>query len=154
MINPATGAPGRVVNLLKSENPNDKVWGVAYEIDEETWQSKVMKHLDHREKGGYTQHSIRFYPLEAADGLPPEEGVDVTVYVGQETHRQYAGPASIEEMAKTILTSVGPSGKNIEYLYNLAEAMKTIDPNDEHIFQLEKAVRLMEKHENTVPEKV
>ena len=54
------------------------------------------------------------------------------------------GPASLEVMAETILTSVGPSGKNIEYLYNLASAMRTIDPNDEHIFQLEKAVRCLE----------
>ena len=47
-------------------------------------------------------------------------------------------------MAETILTSVGPSGKNIEYLYNLANALRAIDPNDEHIFQLEKAVRGLE----------
>ncbi len=35
------GAPGRVVNLLKSQSPEDRVWGVAYEIDEETWSSQV-----------------------------------------------------------------------------------------------------------------
>ena len=137
------GAPGRVVNLLKSDS-DDKVWGVAYEIDEETWRSQVMKHLDHREKGGYSQHTIRFYPREAVEGVTQAQGVDVTVYVGQESHRQYAGPAPIEEMAKTILTSVGPSGKNVDYLYNLAVAMKDIDPKDDHIFELERAVRQLE----------
>ena len=59
------GKPGRVVNLIKSDNPEEKVWGVAYEIDQETWNNKVMAHLDHREKGGYNQHVIRFYPKEA-----------------------------------------------------------------------------------------
>ena len=137
------GNPGRVVNLLKSENPNAKVWGVAYEIDQETWDKKVMAHLDHREKGGYQQHTIRFYPKDEIEGLT-KEGVDVTVYVGLETHRQYAGPASLEEMAKTILTSVGPSGRNIDYLYNLASALQQIDPDDEHIFTLEKKVRELE----------
>ena len=48
-------------------------------------------------------------------------------------------------MAKTILTSIGPSGKNIDYLYNLAIAMRHIDLDDEHIFQLEKAVQNLEQ---------
>ena len=49
---------GRVVNLFESENPEEKVFGVAYEIDQETWNSQVMAHLDDREKGGYSQHVI------------------------------------------------------------------------------------------------
>ena len=71
-------------------------------------------------------------------------GVDVTVYVGLQTHSQYAGPAPIEEMGKTILTCVGPSGKNIDYLYNLATAMRNIQLEDPHIFDLEKMVRELE----------
>ena len=63
------------------------------------------------------------------------------LYIGKIVN---VGPASLEVMAETILTSVGPSGKNIEYLYNLANAMRSIDPHDEHIFQLEKAVRGLE----------
>ena len=47
-------------------------------------------------------------------------------------------------MAKTIQTSIGPSGKNIDYLYNLAKAMRHIDLDDEHIFELEKAVQNLE----------
>lgn len=134
------GAPGRVVNLIKADDDKHKVWGVAYEIDQETWDTKVMKHLDHREKGGYNQHVVRFFPREQAVGLP-SEGVDVTVYVGLTSHRQYAGPAPLEEMAKTIAESVGPSGKNVDYLYNLADALRSIDPSDDHVFDLEKCVR-------------
>ena len=33
------GAPGRVVNLLKSADEKDKVWGVAYEIDDQEWKN-------------------------------------------------------------------------------------------------------------------
>ena len=47
-----------MVNLFESENPEEKVFGVAYEIDQETWNSQVMAHLDDREKGGYSQHVI------------------------------------------------------------------------------------------------
>ena len=60
---------GRVVNLFESENPEEKVFGVAYEIDQETWNSQVMAHLDDREKGGYSQHAIRFYPREPIEGI-------------------------------------------------------------------------------------
>ena len=45
--------------MFESENPEEKVFGVAYEIDQETWNSQVMAHLDDREKGGYSQHVIR-----------------------------------------------------------------------------------------------
>ena len=31
-----------------------------------------MAHLDHREKGGYTQHSVQFYPRQAENGMPSE----------------------------------------------------------------------------------
>ena len=31
-----------------------------------------MAHLDHREKGGYTQHSVQFYPRQADNGMPSE----------------------------------------------------------------------------------
>jgi hypothetical protein len=36
------------VNLLKSEDNEDKVWGMAYEIDQKAWNEEVMQHLDHR----------------------------------------------------------------------------------------------------------
>ena len=32
--------------MFESENPEEKVFGVAYEIDQETWNSQVMAHLD------------------------------------------------------------------------------------------------------------
>ena len=40
-------APGRVVNLLPAD-PDSKVWGVAYEIDDKVWEETVRAQLDHR----------------------------------------------------------------------------------------------------------
>ena len=47
-------------------------------------------------------------------------------------------------MANTILNSVGPSGPNKEYLYNLAYALNEIGIVDEHVQELEKAVKILE----------
>ena len=60
------------------------------------------------------------------------------------TDKQYAGPAPLEEMAKTILNSVGPSGPNKEYLYNLAHALNDIGIVDEHVQELTKAVEMLD----------
>ena len=53
-------------------------------------------------------------------------------------------------MARTILTSVGPSGPNKEYLYNLCEAMRDLVPHvtDTHLLELEEAVKQLEAEEN------
>ena len=38
-----------------------QVWGLAYEISDEDWEGGVRDQLDHREKGGYSQHRARSY---------------------------------------------------------------------------------------------
>lgn len=136
------GAPGRVVNLLPGED-EDRVYGVAYEIDDNDWEEGVRDQLDHREKGGYTQHLATFYPGEGQEASEQQ----VTLYLGQITHRQYAGPDSLDAMASTILSSVGPSGENKEYLYRLAQALRELVPSirDTHVEQLEARVRVLEE---------
>ena len=112
---------------------------MAYEISDEDWEGGVRDQLDHREKGGYTQHSTLFYSQDS-------QTIPVTVYLGDTSHPQYAGPDSLDTMAETILTRVGPSGPNIEYLYNLCEAMRELVPqhSDPHLDQLEQRVRQLE----------
>ena len=134
------GSPGRVVNLLP-DSAESEVWGVAYHIEDSVWEGGVRDQLDHREKGGYTQHITEFYPEDSS--IDP---VSVTLYLGDIDHRQYAGPDSLENMARVILTRVGPSGPNKEYLYNLAKAMKELVPNvtDSHLEELDQKVRELE----------
>ena len=42
-----TGNPGRVVNLLPSEDPDSVVWGVAFQIDDDLWTNEVSFKLSH-----------------------------------------------------------------------------------------------------------
>ena len=142
------GAPGRVVNLLESDE-NDKVWGVAYEVEDSVWDEQIEKQLDHREKGGYNQNKTTFYPEMNSDNNIDSTSFDVIAYIGKVTDKQYAGPAPLHEMAKTILLSVGPSGPNKEYLYNLAQALRDMGITDDHVFGLEEAVKQLENTEFT-----
>lgn len=130
------GKPGRVVTLIKSEDPEDEVWGVAYEIAKDDAES-VRAHLDHREKGGYSSITELFHP---DDDIP--EPFQLTIYLATECNSNYLGPAPLANIARQIATSVGPSGKNIEYLLNLADAMRKISPHvhDPHLFELEAEV--------------
>ena len=71
------------------------------------------------------------------------------VYIGKVTDKQYAGPAPIDEMAKTILTSIGPSGPNKDYLYNLADALRDMNIKDDHVYEIEEAVKLLDTLKNS-----
>jgi cation transport regulator ChaC len=97
----------------------------------------VRAHLDHREKGGYTSVEELFHPDD--DTIDP---FPLTIYMATETNTEYLGPAPITQIARQIVNSVGPSGKNTEYLLNLAKAVRKISPHvhDSHLFELETEV--------------
>ena len=134
-----TGAPGRVVNLLATGSDEDIVWGIAYQVDDQVWNDSVCAQLDHREKGGYQQNVELMF---GSDFQP----LDVIVYRGDVTDKQYAGPAPLEEMAATIQKAKGPSGWNKDYLYNLAVTLRdVIGHQDPHVLELEEAVKKLDK---------
>ncbi|XP_022667450.1 putative glutathione-specific gamma-glutamylcyclotransferase 2 isoform X3 [Varroa destructor] len=130
-------SPGRVVTLLPTGIEEDKVWGVAYRIPDEEVES-VISHLDYREKGGFTRSKTLFFPKDSK-----VEPFEIIVYVAVEGNVNYLGPAPLDEIARTIAFSRGPSGTNVEYLFNLCKSMRELVPEvkDEHLFTLEAGVR-------------
>ncbi|XP_012532225.1 putative glutathione-specific gamma-glutamylcyclotransferase 2 [Monomorium pharaonis] len=172
--------PGRVVTLLASTNPDDEVWGLAYKISSENIEN-VVNHLDFREKGGYIKKTVLFYPCDfsksvqtvssnanvslndlsrtsfSTASLSPtldEAPFYLTIYIGEEDNPNFAGMESIDTIAKHILVSRGISGSNVEYLYKLASAMRTIAPGvqDEHLFALERVVKELEQEKDELLE--
>lgn len=130
-----TFQPGRVVTLLPSNSPDDKVFGVAYKIPDQK-RTEVIEHLDFREKNGYEKHTVTFYPFPDSGQL----GRNIVIYVATQHNASFAGHISdIEQISKQVYEAQGPSGPNREYVLNLANAMRQLFPNviDEHLFELE-----------------
>ena len=156
--------PGRVVTLVRTGEGHCD--GMAYRVDRAT-VAEVFENLDHREKNGYRRYDVTLQtgtpPVGAAsrprsvssepsslayseedrgrEAAPTTGCLDAVVYIAPTDNFAYLGPAPIEHMARQIATSHGPSGSNRDYLLELAEALRALNAHDEHVFELESAVR-------------
>ncbi|MAT85184.1 MAG: hypothetical protein CMD39_12940 [Gammaproteobacteria bacterium] len=138
---------------------------MAYRVDQAT-VTRVFENLDHREKNGYRRFDVSLQthtpPVGAASWprslsstpgpLGLDEGdrgreaaptgyLDAVVYIAPTDNFAYLGPAPLDDMARQIATSHGPSGSNRDYLLALADALRALNAHDEHVFELESAVR-------------
>ncbi|EPQ30548.1 uncharacterized protein PFL1_02073 [Pseudozyma flocculosa PF-1] len=91
-------------------------------------------------------------PHPTANGGPTRTGEDeeeevvivkdALVYVGLPSNPAFVGPQPLAQLARRIHSCQGPSGRNDEYLLNLAEAIRNLAPQsvDAHLFELERLV--------------
>lgn len=134
-------APGRVLTLV--EAPGARCAGMAYQVTPDTFD-----HLDHREKNGYLRVFTQLHWLDEPDnsGQGETEGV---VYLASADNEAYLGPASDIEIAAHIARSTGPSGPNSEYVLKLAQALRDMSEQDEHVFAIEKL--LLKENRSWIP---
>ncbi|KAI5986393.1 ChaC-like protein [Pisolithus albus] len=151
--------PGRVVTLIHKEDwdhfsasdafpDEDVVWGIAYTINP-LYESEVRDYLDYREKDGYTLETLDVYTIE--DGIEKVVVRNAYCYVGRPHNPSFVGSEPLSDLADRIWRSVGPSGRNKGYLYQLAESVRKLAPAsfDSHLFALEDRVReLDDKNSN------
>lgn len=125
------GAPGRVVTLER--DPSAVCWGVAYRVAEDT-QNRIYRDLDVREQGGY---ELIVEPVDLTDG----RSVHSATYIATPENPNYLGPAALPEIARQIRASTGPSGPNDEYVLQLEQALRAMQVEDAHVFELAERVR-------------
>ena len=101
----------------------------------------MKSHLDYREKGGYSIEETIFTSQEK------DATFKLNLYLANEENDEYLGPAEMEEIASQVYNSVGPSGRNIDYVLNLAKAVRETMPhvNDQHLFDLEQRLLTLDK---------
>lgn len=114
--------PGRVLTII--ETPGEICWGRALLV-----QADVFEHLDYREKNGYEHHNL---PIHLDDRV-----VNGITYVAPVNNAAFLGAAPSKEIAVQIRRSKGPSGSNTDYVLELAEALRELDIEDPHVFEIE-----------------
>jgi cation transport regulator ChaC len=107
---------------------------MAYLVDQ-TVVDATFQALDVREKNGYERHAVTLHLHD------PEHSEDGLVYIAPVDNHAFLGPAPLPEMVTQILQSKGPSGRNIDYLFELAASLRQLNADDPHVFELEAAVR-------------
>lgn len=130
--------------LVDPHPPAPRVYGMLYKVADENIDH-VIRQLDHREKNGYDMHKTRVYGLDG--GVLVEDAV---LYIATTSNDSFLGPIvgddGVECVAQHIAASVGPSGRNSDYLLQLAEALRLITTDtDHHIADLEQRVKQIMK---------
>ncbi|KLT42082.1 ChaC-like protein [Cutaneotrichosporon oleaginosum] len=134
---------GRVVTLVPEEGA--VCWGFAYRVPPER-VDEVMAYLDHRERGGYVRITVPFHRAHAVCANPlhnikPEDAVESITYIAAPDNEHYLGPDALPRMVKQIAGAAGESGRNADYVINLATHLKEMGLDDPHVFTLAQAVR-------------
>lgn len=146
------GRPGRVVTIVPEDHPDlahegtavrspgepARCWGTAYQVTDAE-ASAVLDGLDDRERGGYERLEVEIRLAGSAAGS--ERSVPGLVYVAGPGNENYLGPAPLDAIAHQISGASGPSGNNVEYVYELAAALRRMQVVDPHVFELESALR-------------
>ena len=118
--------PGRVVTLV--EAPGELCHGRAFLIE-----PHVFEHLDEREINGYERHRVEIHFDDSQ-----EPGV---VYRAPLHNFAFLGDAPLDEMVAQIKRCAGQSGRNIDYVLELAQSLRELNVSDPHVFELEALIR-------------
>ncbi|HYP99982.1 MAG TPA: gamma-glutamylcyclotransferase [Polyangiaceae bacterium] len=123
-------APGRVVTLI--ENRASSVIGVAYRIARERAYA-VLAELDERERAGYERVNVEIEFTEAPFGR-----TQALVYQARAENPGFIAHADEKTIAEIVRNARGPSGDNSSYVRQLAQALRELGEDDQHVFAIER----------------
>jgi len=123
------GAPGRVVTLVAEAG--QRCWGRAYRVEPKS-EVSVMAGLDRRERGGYRREEVEVHLEDEA-----ERSVRGLLYRAVPGNPNYLGDCPLPEVAAQVRRARGPSGSNLEYVRELAAALRDLGVRDDPVLALE-----------------
>jgi len=107
-----------------------------------------MHTLNFREKGGYSLSKVLFTPRE--NEASQHRDIQVILYIAVDGNHDFLGDDSLDNIAKQIARAVGPSGRNSEYLFNIAKCLEDnniiSDDDRKHTIELRDRVRIILKN--------
>jgi glutathione-specific gamma-glutamylcyclotransferase len=104
--------------------------GVAFEVEDSAWP-ETYAYLTARELITAIYLEVRL-PVVLAGG----RGVEATTYVVDQTHEQYAGAKTQDEILAHVRQGVGEAGSCLDYVRNTAEHLQRLgipDPDLDHL---------------------
>jgi cation transport protein ChaC len=120
-------APGRVVTLVSTLA--ESCVGVAYRLAEEHAES-VLAELDFRERAGFVRRPVRLI-REGGDWL------DAFTYFADPENPHFLGDAPLPDIVAQIAERSGPSGPNSAYVLELARALRALEVEADHVYDVE-----------------
>ncbi|BEI87049.1 hypothetical protein CcaverHIS002_0703950 [Cutaneotrichosporon cavernicola] len=105
---------------------------------------EVMAYLDHRERGGYIRISVPFHRASSVCANPLHNmgpAIESITYIAAPDNEHYLGPDALPRMVRQIASAEGESGRNADYVINLATHLRDMGLEDPHVFTLAQAVR-------------
>lgn len=127
------GAPGRVVTLVR-DTQDMRCHGVVFDLDPAN-ADEILAQLDVRESGGYVRSRES---IEHPDGRPFG---DAWVWIAHPGNERWAGEIADDALHAQIRSAHGPSGANLEYVLELADALVREGIVDAGIAALAEALR-------------
>lgn len=118
-------------------------WGRAYRLPPPgPARQAALAYLELRE----CQYDVRWRAdlFATAAGSEPPVIFAALLYVASPDRARnpnHLGPAPLDVVAATVATARGPSGENVQYVYQLADAMRALQVHDAELFDLEDRVR-------------
>lgn len=121
-------APGRVVTLVPE--PDAVCEGMAYEVPANEVE-ETLKYLDYREKDNYDACRLNLFGLVDGKLLSG----NALCYIGK-LETLFPEESNLNVIASHISQSVGPSGKNSEYLLKLQEGLARNGLACPHVYEV------------------
>lgn len=121
--------PGRVVTLVPQ--PRASVAGAVYYVSAPAAQ--LLTELDYRERAGYERVSVSV--------VTTAEKLEAWTWIAPPGNDYDVGPLALHELALQVRDSVGPSGRNDDYVFQLERALAELDAADPHVTELAALLR-------------